>query len=300
MTANTENLPLAAEPSAHQGPVMGVGSGALLGVPQLLLGDCLEKMKEIPNGSVDMVMCDLPYGTTACKWDSVIPLELLWAHYRRVCKRNAAVVLTASQPFTSALVMSNTEHFKYEWIWQKDGGSNFATVKYQPMKEHESVLVFGCGRLIYNQQKQERIGSRKGKTTTTVDSGRTNSVYGTQKGCGILEVPELRCPSSVQRIPRERGLHPTQKPVALMEYMIRTYTNEGETVLDNTMGSGTTGVACVNTRRRFIGIERDEAYFAIAKKRIEDAHASLSSPNNHERFRSDIIAASMCHIGPSS
>jgi site-specific DNA-methyltransferase (adenine-specific) len=237
----------------------------------LLLGDCLERMGEIPDGAVDMVLCDLPYGTTACKWDSVIPFEPLWAHYRRVTKPNAAIVLTASQPFTTVLIASNIHEFRYSWVWEKDAGSNFATVRFQPMKEHEDVCVFYRHTATYNPQLQERTGSRKGRATTTVDSGRTNSVYGTQAGRGVLHVPELRSPRSIQRFARERGMHPTQKPVALMEYLIRTYTNEGDTVLDNTMGSGTTGVACANTGRKFIGIERDEAYFAIAERRVAGA-----------------------------
>lgn len=238
---------------------------------KLMLGDCLERMKEIPDGSVDMILTDPPYGTTACKWDSVIPLEPMWEQLKRIIKPNGAIVMTASQPFTSVLVSSNLDNFKYEWIWEKDGGSNFATVKYQPMKEHESVLIFGKGHTTYNQIKQERIGSRKGKETTTIDSGRSGSVYGTQEGGKKLKVSELRCPRSIQRFNRERGLHPTQKPVALMEYLIKTYTNEAETVLDFTMGSGTTGVACVNLNREFIGIEMDEGYFDIAKKRVEAA-----------------------------
>ena len=234
-------------------------------------GDCLELMRQIPSGSIDMILCDLPYGTTACKWDTVIPFEPLWAEYKRIIKKNGAIVLFGSQPFTSALVMSNPDWFKYEWIWQKDGGSNFATTKYQPMKEHENVLVFCQGSTTYNQQKQDRVGSRKGKVTKTIDSGRKDSVYGSQEGVGTLLVPELRCPSSVQRFVRERGLHPTQKPVALCEYLIKTYTNEGELVLDNCMGSGTTGVACINTNRNFIGIEQEEKYFTIAKDRLEKA-----------------------------
>ena len=237
-------------------------------------GDCLQLMQDIPDGSVDMVLCDLPYGTTACKWDTVIPFEPLWAEYKRIIKKNGAIVLFGSQPFTSALVMSNPDWFKYEWIWQKDGGSNFATTKYQSMKEHENVLVFCQGSTTYNQQKQDRVGSRKGKVTKTLDSGRKDSVYGSQEGVGTLLVPELRCPSSVQRFVRERGLHPTQKPVALCEYLIKTYTNEGEWVLDNCMGSGTTGVACINTNRNFIGIEKEEKYFAIAKDRLEKAEES--------------------------
>jgi len=235
----------------------------------LMFGDCLERMKEIPDCSVDMILTDPPYGTTACKWDSVIPLEPMWDQLKRIIKPNGAIVMTASQPFTSVLVVSNLKMFKYEWIWEKDGGSNFATVKYQPMKEHESVLIFGKGKTTYNQIKQERIGSRKGKETTTKTNGNKNGVYGDFNKSDEYKVDELRCPRSIQRFNRERGLHPTQKPVALMEYLIRTYTNEGETVLDFTMGSGTTGVACVNLGRSFIGIEMDENYFNIASDRIK-------------------------------
>lgn len=242
----------------------------------LMLGDCLERMKEIESGSIDMILADPPYGTTQCKWDSVIDLPLMWEQLKRIIKPNGAIVMTASQPFTSVLVTSNLKMFKYEWIWEKDGGSNFATVRYQPMKEHESVLVFGHGRTTYNQIKQERIGRRKGKETTTIDSGRKGSVYGTQKGGKKLKVAELRCPRSIQRFNRERGLHPTQKPVALMEYLIETYTNEGETVLDFTMGSGSTGCACVNTCRNFIGIEMDEGCFKIAEDRLESAISCLT------------------------
>ncbi|MDR6421297.1 site-specific DNA-methyltransferase (adenine-specific) [Paraburkholderia phenoliruptrix] len=237
----------------------------------LRLGDCLEVMATIPSGSVDLILCDLPYGTTACKWDSVIPFEPLWEQYRRIAKPNAAIVLTASQPFSSQLVMSAPHLFRHGWIWEKDGGSNFATVKFGPMKEHEDVLVFGFDRINYYPIMQERIGSRKGRATTTVDGGRKNSVYGSQEGGKVLDVPVLRVPRSIQRFNRERGLHPTQKPVALMEYLIRTYTKEGETVLDNCMGSGTTGVAAARTGRKFIGIERDPGYFAIATNRIAEA-----------------------------
>ena len=235
-----------------------------------MLGDCLERMKEIPDGSVDMILTDPPYGTTACKWDSIIPLEPMWEQLKRIIKPNGAIVMTASQPFTSVLVSSNLKMFKYEWIWEKDGGSNFATVKYQPMKEHESVLIFGKGRTTYNQIKQERIGSRKGKKTTTKNNGNKGGVYGDFSKSKSYEVSELRCPRSIQRFKRERGLHPTQKPVALMEYLIKTYTNESETVLDFTMGSGSTGVAAKNLNRKFIGIELDQEYFNIAKKRINE------------------------------
>jgi len=237
----------------------------------LMQGDCLERMKEIQSGSIDLILTDPPYGTTACKWDSIIPLEPMWEQLKRVIKPNGAIVITASQPFTSVLVSSNLKGFKYEWIWEKDGGSNFATVKHQPMKEHESVLIFGNGKTTYNQIKQERIGSRKGKETTTRNNGNKNGVYGSFNKSEKYKVNELRCPRSIQRFNRERGLHPTQKPVALMEYLIKTYTHEGEKVLDFTMGSGTTGVACKNLNRNFIGIELDEDYFNIAKKRIEEA-----------------------------
>ena len=236
-----------------------------------MLGDCLERMKEIESGSVDMILTDPPYGTTACKWDSIIPLEPMWEQLKRIIKPNGAIVMTASQPFTSVLVTSNLKMFKYEWIWEKDGGSNFATVKYQPMKEHEIVLVFGKGKTVYNQIKQERIGSRKGKETTTKNNGNKNGVYGDFNKSPEYKVDELRCPRSIQRFNRERGLHPTQKPVALMEYLIKTYTNENETVLDFTMGSGSTGVAAKNLNRDFIGIEMDEGYFKIAQDRINNA-----------------------------
>ena len=241
---------------------------------ELYNGDCLELIKNIPDKSIDMILCDLPYGTTACKWDIIIPFKPLWEQYNRIIKDNSAIVLFGSQPFTSALIMSNLKMFKYEWIWEKDAGSNFATVKYQPMKEHENILVFGKGKTRYFPIMQERIGSRKGKETTTIDSGRKDSVYGTQEGRGILKVGKLRYPRSIQRFNRERGLHPTQKPVKLLEYLIKTYTNEGEVVLDNCMGSGSTGVACLNTNRKFIGMELDNNYFNIAKERIYKAKES--------------------------
>tara|TARA_R110000868_G_scaffold394400_1_gene665727 strand:- start:2218 stop:3072 length:855 start_codon:yes stop_codon:yes gene_type:complete len=281
MTANTENPPLATESSAYQGPVMGVGSGALLGVPWILfLGDCLEKMKEIPDGSVDMVLCDLPYGTTACKWDTVIPFAPLWEQYRRVCKPNAAIALTASQPFTSALVMSNVAFFRYAWIWEKEQGTGMARAKHQPMRKTEDVAVFCFGKELYNPQKVLR--EKPIKITSTfpkLSESMPLKNYKTYERISDSTYPVNILKFCRDRKVGERGLHPTQKPVSLMEYLVRTYTNEGQTVLDNTMGSGTTGVACMNTSRRFIGIERDPGYFAIARQRIEDAHASLSSPN---------------------
>ena len=247
---------------------------------QLMLGECLERMQEIETGSVDMVIADLPYGTTACKWDAVIPFAPLWEQYRRVCKKSATIVLTASQPFTSALVMSNPTMFRHEWIWEKNFSGGFATAKFQPMKYHESVLVFSNGKTTYHPQFQEYADSvkkrfREGDSVNVNKQSikSTNQIHG---GFGSsphsISFERGKYPSSVQKIPGVPNcnggrLHPTQKPVALMEYLIRTYTNEGETVLDNTMGSGTTGVACINTGRNFIGIERDPAYFKIAQAR---------------------------------
>jgi len=233
-------------------------------------GNCLDLMSDIDDKSIDMILCDLPYGVSACKWDSVIPFEPLWAHYKRIIKDNGAIVLTASQPFTSALVMSNTDWFKYEWIWEKDGGSNFATVKYMPMKEHENVLVFGKGKVNYNEQREERIGSRKGKITTSKASQpKKDNVYNSIPAVEMI-CQELRCPRSIQRFTRERGSHPTQKPVALFEYLIKTYTNEGDTVLDNCAGSGTTAIACLKTNRNYILIEQETKYCDIANKRIAE------------------------------
>ena len=241
---------------------------------RVMHGDCLELMKSIPDGSVDMILCDLPYGTTACKWDTVIPFAPLWEQYKRIVKTNAAIVLTASQPFTGALVMSNVDMFKYEWIWEKNRGSNFATVKYMPMKEHENVLVFCKGKPTYNPILQERAEGGKARAAYKINASNTgkretlNGLTGVDSG--YID-KNLRAPRTVQKFNTEVGLHPTQKPVALMEYLIRTYTNENETVLDNCMGSGTTGVACVNTNRHFIGIEKDDKYFEIARKRIDEA-----------------------------
>lgn len=223
-------------------------------------GDCLELMSRIPDGSVDMILCDLPYGTTACSWDSVIPFEPLWEQYRRVTKRNAAIVLTASQPFTTALIASNMSEFRYTWVWEKEQGVNFLLAKKQPLKVHEDVCIFYRELPIYNPQMTIGKPYISGKGTSGEVSG---SVVKKQ-----TENHGTRYPRSIQAIKRETGIHPTQKPVALMEYLIRTYTNPGDTVLDNTMGSGTTGVACRDTGRSFIGIEKDTTYFEIARRRI--------------------------------
>jgi len=238
----------------------------------LRLGDCLEVMKTIEDNSIDAIITDPPYGTTACKWDSVIDLPLMWEQLKRIIKPNGAIVMTASQPFTSVLVNSNIKQFKHEWIWKKNAGSNFGALKYQPMKEHESVIVFCGGRVNYYPIKQDRAESGKAMIKAGVKSkaSKGNDVYnGLNKGYDNSKNDKnMRVPSSVQLFNRERGLHPTQKPVALMEYLIKTYTNESETVLDFTMGSGSTGVAAKNLNRNFIGIEQDEQYFNIAKERI--------------------------------
>jgi site-specific DNA-methyltransferase (adenine-specific) len=228
----------------------------------LMLGDCLERMKEIPDGSVDMVLTDPPYGTTACKWDSVIPFEPMWEQLKRITKDNGAIVMTASQPFTSALVMSNVKMFKYSWVWLKPPSGNL-NAKIMPMAGHEDVCIFGAGKLHYKPQglvraPRKRRASEVSKTTAY---GLQNAKNYTQE---FTNFPHTRLEFN-----KDKGLHPTQKPVALMEYLIRTYTNAGETVLDFTMGSGTTGVAAKNLNRKFIGIEMDETYFKIAKERIE-------------------------------
>ena len=237
----------------------------------LMQGDCLERMKEIPSGSVDLVLTDPPYGTTACKWDSVIEFEPMWEQLERIIKPNGAIVLFASQPFTSALVMSNPKMFKHEIIWFKNVPTGMAQASYAPMKYHESVLVFCNGKIgTFNKQMQEREGKGKACYQYEHYCGESNHVK--MEKVKKFYDENLVNPSSVvlfNSVPNRSGkVHPTQKPVALMEYLIKTYTNEGETVLDFTMGSGTTGVACVNTGRRFIGVEMDTHYFNVAKDRI--------------------------------
>lgn len=245
---------------------------------QLILGDCLDKMKDIPDGSVDMVLCDLPYGTTRCKWDTPIDLHRLFAQYLRVLKPNAAIVLTAQQPFTSVLVMTAPDFFKYEWVWKKPKGTGHLNAKKQPMRDKEDILVFSFGIPPYYPQFSSGV-PYKAKPGKSKANGE--DCYGDYKDLRE-DNPGRRYPKQIIEfsIEERNKLHPTQKPVALMEYMIRTYTNEGETVLDNTMGSGTTGVACVNTGRNFIGIELDEGYFKIAEKRIAEARAKGNSNAN--------------------
>ena len=238
---------------------------------ELIQGDCLEKMKDVNDKSIDMILCDLPYGTTACKWDTIIPFEPLWKQYKRIIKDNGAIVLTASQPFTSALVMSNIKMFKYEWIWDKKIPSGMSYARFQPMRQHENILVFCNGKTIYNPQMIKRDkpikgggikggGMSKGETTNNQNLVALKKTYDYKNPTTIIVEDKIR----------KDSLHPTQKPVALFEYLIRTYTNEGETVLDNCMGSGTAGVACKNLNRNFIGIELDSKYFKIAEKRVNE------------------------------
>lgn len=245
-----------------------------MGRTELYNGDCLDVMDYLPDGSVDLVLTDPPYGTTACKWDAVIPFGPMWAQVHRIAKKNAAIVMTAAQPFTSALVMSNARHFRHSWVWQKNRAANVLTARFAPMKRHEDVLVFGASGVRYFPQLRRGKPYRAFKSQDTTSGEVNNNVASVHKDNpdGLLQ------PITIIdfALDRER-FHPTQKPVALMEYLIRTYSNPGDTVLDFTMGSGTTGVACVNTRRKFIGIERDPAYFEIAKRRIEDAETAPES-----------------------
>jgi len=239
-------------------------------------GDCLVEMDKIADKSVDAIICDLPYGTTNCKWDSVIPFEPLWKHYNRIIKNGCPIVLFGSQPFTTLLIQSNFDDFKYALVWSKKMTSGFANAKYQPMKAHEDILIFGKGKVTYNPQMTERDEaelkrlSHKSVVTTKSEHRAVKGISGNRYD------NKLKYPNSIINIPAvmnnspEKLPHSTQKSLAIMEYLIKTYTNEGETVLDNCMGSGTTGVACKNLGRNFIGIEKDQKYFEIAKNRINE------------------------------
>ncbi|MCP4055758.1 MAG: site-specific DNA-methyltransferase [Pseudoalteromonas sp.] len=238
-----------------------------------MLGDCLERMKEIPSGSVDMILTDPPYGTTACKWDSIIPLEPMWEQIKRIIKPNGAIAMTASQPFTSKLISSNYKMFKYELIWLKDKPTDPLNAKKRVMKYHENICIFYGKPPTYNPQKELRDEANKRnnkprKFESAVNNGWENtSDKSVQMNQGVSD---YIYPKSVKKFNMQRGLHPTQKPIKLMEYLIKTYTNESETVLDFTMGSGSTGVAAKNLNRKFIGIELSTEYFEIAKKRINN------------------------------
>jgi site-specific DNA-methyltransferase (adenine-specific) len=230
----------------------------------LHLGDCLDILPTLADNSVNMVLVDLPYGTTACKWDSIIPLDKLWEQYNRICKKDGAMVFTAAQPFTTILAASNLEDFRYEWIWEKPQGTNPMNAKVMPLKSHENILVFYRKKPVYNPQMWYSTPYSGFSSNTS----KIGEVYGSAKSKHRDNPEGSRYPKTVLKFKQEKGLHPTQKPVELMEYLIKTYSNEGEVVLDNTMGSGTTGVACMNTNRNFIGIEMEENYYKIAEQRI--------------------------------
>ena len=234
---------------------------------KLFNGDCLEVMKKLEDNSVDAIICDPPYGTTSCKWDSVIPFEPMWKQLKRIIKPNGAIALFGSEPFSSALRMSNIKNYKYDWIWDKKIPSGMSYARFQPMRQCENIVVFCDGKTNYNAQMVLRDkpiksgGMSKGETTNNQKLKALKKTYTHKNPTTLIRFNKIRRGSK----------HPTQKPVALMEYLIKTYTNEGETVLDFTMGSGTTAIACLNTNRNFIGIELNKKYFEIAKARIENA-----------------------------
>jgi len=254
----------------------------------LMHGDCLELMQLIPDGSIDAIITDPPYGTTACKWDSVIPFDLMWEQLNRIIKPNGAIVLFGSEPFSSALRMSNIKNYKYDWIWEKDTKSNFPQAKHQPLNNIENIIVFSDGyarnfpkfseklKNIMPYNPQMTIGSKY----ILPKESNTNGIFSLNHKNGVFTRCKTdttkRYPYKTIQINTDKNrFHPTQKPVLLMEYLIKTYTNENETVLDFTMGSGSTGVACVNTNRNFIGIEQDETYFNIAKERISTTQLKM-------------------------
>ena len=249
---------------------------------QLYNGDCLEVMdKLIAEGiKVDAIICDPPYGTTACKWDSVIPLDKMWKKLNLLIKKDGAIAIFGQEPFSTLVRSSNIKKFKYDWLWEKENGSNFATVKYQPFKVHEIISIFGDFPLSYTKSGRKNYNPQfsKGEPYTV----NRKAIQREQMNVGLnkettLKNEGIRYPKSIIKFNTVRGgLHKTQKPIKLMEYLIKTYTNEGDTVLDFTMGSGTTGIASINTNRNFIGIELDETYFNIAKERIENEGNQLS------------------------
>lgn len=241
---------------------------------KLMQGDCLEEMKKIPDGSIDMVLTDPPYGTTACKWDSIIPLEPMWEQLKRIIKPNGAIVMFGVEPFSSLLRCSNLKQFKYDWVWQKDKATNHLNAKRMPMRRNEIISVFYKSQCLYTPQLQSKDPKNIRPPTTKRKQAEN---YGAMTAESVRKIPvNMSYPNETLQFrgcfgDKGKSLHPTQKPVALMEYLIRTYTNEDETVLDFTMGSGSTGVAAKNLNRKFIGIELDAGYFEIAKERINNA-----------------------------
>lgn len=236
----------------------------MMGVNKIYNEDCLEGMKRIPSKSIDMILCDLPYGTTANKWDVIIPFEPLWEQYERIIKDNGAIVLTGSQPFTTEVIGSNKRLFRYEWIWEKDNATGFLTAKIMPMKIHENILVFYKNTPVYHPQMRFGFKPYKQVHGSASDNwGVHSKVESTSNG--------ERYPITIVKFNRDaEKFHPTQKPVALFEYLIRTYTNKGDIVLDNCMGSGTTAVACLNTERKYIGFEIDKNYYEKSLERIKN------------------------------
>lgn len=241
---------------------------------ELLHGDCLEVMKSIPDKSVDAIICDLPYGTTACKWDSVIPFEPLWEQYKRLIKDNGAIVLFGSQPFTSVLIVSNIEMFRYRWIWEKEQGGNFQLAKLQPLNTVEDICIFSPAKTANGAKLNMNYYPIMADREKPIKSGgnpSTSDLLNKNSMVALKKTYTQSYPKSILRFNKDHSsirIHPTQKPVDLIKYLAKTYTNEGDTVLDNCMGSGTTGVVCKNLNRKFIGIEKDASYFEIAKQRI--------------------------------
>ena len=238
---------------------------------QLYKGDCLEIMKNIPDKSIDMILCDLPYGTTTCKWDTIIPFEPLWTEYKRIIKDRGAIVLFGSEPFSSKLRISNIKGYKYDWIWDKKSVSNPQLAKRQPLKNFETISVFGTGKsgIVYYPQGLIKIENPKVRGQIVTDTEKLRHINGRRND--YMQTYTNYPKALALQFPKpSKPLHPTQKPVELLEYLIKTYTIEGELVLDNCMGSGSTGIACLNTNRRFIGIEKDDKYFDLAYNRINE------------------------------
>ena len=241
----------------------------------LYKGDCLEVMQQIPDGSIDAIITDPPYGTTACKWDNIIPYESMWAELKRIRKDNTVIALFGTEPFSSHLRLSNLKEYKYDWIWKKNRPTGFLNAKHQPMRNTELILIFYKKNGKYYPIKEQRLNYNNRKTSKNYS--KNVKVYGKNIDTPDFKVDPLRYPTTFKYFktePNEYKTHPTQKPVDLLEYLIKTYTKENETVLDFTMGSGSTGVACVNTNRDFIGIELDRDYFDISKHRIQEASKS--------------------------
>jgi len=268
---------------------------SMLEINKIHQGDCLKLMKNIPDKSINMILCDLPYGTTACKWDTIIPFDEMWARLNKLIKPNGAIVLFGSEPFSSALRMSNIKNYKYDWVWNKRKAGNIFLAKQQPMKIHENILIFNGNKETYNPQMVKRDKIKKSKN------------YGTGEALGGTKEKEEKTYTYTHKNPisildvsnaSQKGkVHPTQKPVALFEYLIKTYSNEGDLVLDNCIGSGTTAIACINTKRKWIGIEKEKEYFEIAKKRIEEHSQQTTLLLSHKTEKEDGIPPTIEIVG---